>query len=156
MPVSIRLDDTKHFNSILKASMADTEDCTIVTKPHGTVEGRPVVMISFQSKLPGRGKTSFGTAQKVLTVREFLRAADAIRARYGDMSERTEFPDEGDESVIKQNYRNMTWSAMLKEQIYLVGVEGIDSGISLAGSPKEAEAIGKLLIDRHLSQREAN
>lgn len=149
MPCHVHLNDLEGFNNILKRSMPDTEDCYFITKDNGTIQGNPIVMIHFESKLPGRGKTSFGTSQKVLTVEEFLRVAEGLRVRYGDMRERTSFPKEGDESVVEKEFKGLKWSAMLKEKVYLVAIEG-GNNLSIAGDLEEAQKIAEYLINRSL------
>ncbi len=78
--LKINLNDKNTFNQILKNSLADGGDASIVTLDDATVGGQPAVMVYFSVQLPD-GKTA--TAQTVTTMKLFLTMAGALNAKYG-------------------------------------------------------------------------
>lgn len=80
--LTINLDSPNVFDAILENSLPEGQDASIVVKPKATQGGNPAVMMTFTVQLPN-GEPA--TAQTVVTAREFLAAAVAIRARYGDL-----------------------------------------------------------------------
>ena len=76
------LDNPSRYDAIVAEGMSEGGDLEIVTKRNGTVEGNPSVVIGFSVELadgtPAR-------VQAVTTVKLFVLAAVAMRARYGEL-----------------------------------------------------------------------
>jgi hypothetical protein len=62
--------------------LSDGGDLTMITKDHGTTEGRPVVMLTFSVQ---QTDGSFAKAQTVITGRQFQALSAAFRGRYGEI-----------------------------------------------------------------------
>jgi len=83
-------DDMDNFEAVCRAKfghrmsemLPDDGDCQLITLRRGTESGRPIVMITFQVDV---GDGVLQRAQTVVTMREFLAAADAMRIRYGGL-----------------------------------------------------------------------
>lgn len=80
--VQINFDDHALFDELChgETSLSEGGDLKMVTKDHGTLAGRPVVLLAFTVQLPDG---SLRTAQVVLTGRNFAMMAAAFRGRYG-------------------------------------------------------------------------
>ena len=70
------------FGHRLSEMLPDDGSPEVITLRRGTESGRPIVMITFQVDV---GDGVLQRAQTVLTMREFVAAADAMRARYGGL-----------------------------------------------------------------------
>ena len=73
--------DDELFDKTVHYGLKDGGDVTMVTKDHGTAEGRPVVCISFMVQLPDG---SLARAQTVITGRNFANICALFRGRYGN------------------------------------------------------------------------
>lgn len=77
----IHLDDVDLLDHLVHTSAQQASDIHVVTKPRGTVEGNPVVVIAFDAMIDGKRCA----VQATTTVRLFQQAAAAMRGRYGDV-----------------------------------------------------------------------
>lgn len=80
--ISLNLDDPGKFDQIIKNSLPDHGDLSVITKDSATMEGNPAVMLSFTVTLPD-GKIA--TAQTVTTMKLFLSSLSALTAKYGHL-----------------------------------------------------------------------
>ncbi len=69
------------FGRRMAEMLPDDGASEVITLRRGTDAGRPIVMITFQVDVGG----VLQRAQTVITMREFVAAADAMRIRYGDL-----------------------------------------------------------------------
>lgn len=76
----IKLNDGKSFDTILAGSLPEGGDATLITKDHGTVGGKPAIMLTFSVQLPDGTPA---VAQVVTTLKIFLAAAEVLKAKYG-------------------------------------------------------------------------
>ena len=83
---SIILDDGtgKEFDARVRGPgiLQDGADLIVVTKDHGTEEGRPVVLLTFTVMLPDG---MVAKAQTVITGRIFQAIAAGIHGKYGNI-----------------------------------------------------------------------
>jgi hypothetical protein len=66
--LAVKLNDAEAFDAVLKNSLPEGGDLTIITKDFGTVGGNPVAMITFTVEVNGERKT----AQTVTTLKLLL------------------------------------------------------------------------------------
>lgn len=76
----IQLNDAQSFDAVLKGSLPDGGDVTLITKDNATTGGNPAVMLTFSVQLPDG---SMAIAQTVTTLRNFLAAAQVLKSKYG-------------------------------------------------------------------------
>ena len=77
--VTIKLNDSLAFDAILKNSLPEGGDLTIITKDNATITGSPVVMIAFTVEVNGR----IEQVQAVTTMKLFVSVLRALGAKYG-------------------------------------------------------------------------
>lgn len=73
----------EEFDAALRGPdvLQDRGDLSIITKDHGTVGGRPIVLLTFTVRLPDGREMK---AQTVTTLGNFMSAAAGLRGRYGE------------------------------------------------------------------------
>lgn len=132
--------DGKKFDAALRrqGTLPDDGRVEVVTKSDGTLNGQAIVLITFGVECPDG---AIRRAQTVLTAREFLAAADAVRGCHP--------PAAGPApraSGIEGVHRGVGYSAMLVERVYLIRVEGSDS-LSLAFHDAEARKVAEAAVN---------
>ncbi len=70
------------FDEILKNSLPDGGDISIITKDNATVGGDPAIMVTFHVQLPDG---TFAKAQTVTTMKLFLTTVNVLNAKYGHL-----------------------------------------------------------------------
>lgn len=79
--ITILLDDHEVYDRVIKNSIPDEGDLTLVTKDHGMQSGRAIAMLTFHVHTPdGERKV----AQTVVSVRILMTMLAALKGRYTD------------------------------------------------------------------------
>lgn len=81
---AVTLDDGtgKAYDEALKDSLPEGGDLKAITKNDGTVQGNPIVLLTFTVQMPDG---TIRKAQAATSVKLFLFAARLMAAKYGDL-----------------------------------------------------------------------
>lgn len=79
--ISVILDNSEEFDKAVQGGLPDAGDVRMISKSGLTREGNPGVVITFTVQLPDQ---ELAQAKSVVTLRQFLMAAAALRGRHGE------------------------------------------------------------------------
>lgn len=94
--LDLKINEIEAFDAVLKSSLPDYGDATIITKDAGMESGRAIVMLTFTVDFNGERKR----VQTVMTMRNFRAIAQTIAEIYNDDGFRVNMNDPLDDGVI--------------------------------------------------------